>query len=292
MPTHTSSDAVTSGTPAAMPPPLLQTQASLEAAKDDSKEARKKRKRRNEKVRGAWIAFVGRIVAQFVGSAASIVLGLALIHSHQAPAAAPLQATVAVRPAMAPPGRVVSLTAKRDSVRPSLVVLPMESFSAEAGQEPLAKQLTVVITASLAERNSLAVISRTSAMTLLQQGKTLPDIARELDVDYVIEGSVTRDRRRVRIVVHLIDGRSDEHVWASSYDRPVNDLLGIEGEVAKRIAADVDAALAHSASLQQSAAAGVAMEPASRAAGPSPLSGPSRPVSKPEPATRPTSSEG
>ncbi len=292
MPTHTSPGAEMSVTPGAMPPPLLQTEASHGAAKDDGKDARKKRKHRNAKVRGAWIAFVGRIVAQFVGSAASIVLGLALINSHQAPAAASRQATVAVRPAMTQPGRVVSLTAKRNGVRPSLVVLPMENFSAEAGQEPLARQLTVVITASLAEKSSLAVISRTSAMSLLQQGKTLPEIARELDVDYVLEGSVTRDSRRVRIVAHLIDGRSDEHVWASSYDRPLNDLLGVEGEVAKRIAADVGAVLADSASLRQEPAAGVAVEPASRPAGPSPVSGPSRPASKPGAATRPTSSEG
>jgi TolB-like protein len=221
-------------------------------------DAKRKKRRRRERVRGAWIAFVGRIVAQFVGSAASIVLGLALIQSYQAPGAAGRQAAASPDAAIARPGRIAT-PANAEGAKPSLVVLPMEDFSADMGQEPLARQLTEVITASLAEKSSLAVISRTSATNLLREGRTLPEIARDLDVDYVLEGSVVRDKGRVRIVAQLIDGRSDEHLWASSYDRPLGDLLSVEGEVARRIAEDVDSVLGRSTTRQQKTVATLTM---------------------------------
>jgi len=235
-------------------PQTKESHGAEQDAKKNEQDARKKRKRRRERIRGAWIAFVGRIVAQFVGSAASIVLGLALIQSYQAPGAAARQSAATALPASAQSGRT-AIPAKREGAKPSLVVLPIENFSAIAGQDPLARQLTEAITASLAEKSSLAVISRTSATSLLREGKTLPEIARDLGVDYVLEGSVARDNGCVRIVAQLIDGRSDEHLWASSYDRPLGDLLAVEGEVAKRIAAEVDAVLAGSASRQQGAVA-------------------------------------
>jgi TolB-like protein len=74
--------------------------------------------------------------------------------------------------------------------------------------------------------------------------KSLPEIARELDVDVILEGSVVRDRDVVRVTAQLIDAGTDRHLWARSYDRPIRNLLPVQAEMAKSIARDVLATLA------------------------------------------------
>ncbi len=84
--------------------------------------------------------------------------------------------------------------------------------------------------------DTLRVISRTSVMTYKSSGKKLPEIARELGVDAIVEGSVWREDNRVRIAVQLIDARTDRHLWAQNYDRDLTSVLALQGEVAQAIA--------------------------------------------------------
>ena len=72
---------------------------------------------------------------------------------------------------------------------------------------------------------------------------TIPDVGRELGVDFVIEGSAVRDGDRVRVTAQLIDARTDEHVWARSYDRSNRDALSVQSEIASLIAREIDALL-------------------------------------------------
>ena len=118
-----------------------------------------------DKVRAAWISFVGRILAQFVGAAATIALGLLL-------------------------GQI----------------------------------------------DGLRVISRTSTTRYKGERKTLPEIASELGVDMMVEGSVAQAEGRVRITARLINGKTDERVWGQTCDRPARDILALQGEVAAAIA--------------------------------------------------------
>jgi tetratricopeptide (TPR) repeat protein len=89
----------------------------------------------------------------------------------------------------------------------------------------------------------LRVISRTSSMAYREHSKTIPQVAGELGVDFIVEGSVTKAGDRVRVTAQLVDGRSDEHVWARSYDRTLRDVLALQGEVAAAIAKEVKGAL-------------------------------------------------
>ena len=82
------------------------------------------------------------------------------------------------------------------------------------------------------------MISRTSVVQLAREGKTIPEIAAELRVDGVIEGSAMREGDQVRITVQLIDARSDDHVWAESYDREFSSALALTREVSRRRRSD------------------------------------------------------
>ena len=96
--------------------------------------------------------------------------------------------------------------------------------------------MTEELIADLGQVSALRVISRTSTMTYKGTTKTLPQIARELGVDTVVEGSVLRQGNQVRITAQLIDARTDHHIWARSYVRDLNDVLTLQGEVARTIA--------------------------------------------------------
>src|SRR5437016_13527390 len=87
-----------------------------------------------------------------------------------------------------------------------------------------------------AQMGSLKVTSRTSSMRYKQSKKSLPEIARELNVDGIIEGSVQRSGDRVRITAQLIDGSTDRHLWSSSYDRDVRDVLALQSDLSQGIA--------------------------------------------------------
>ncbi len=181
-----------------------QPSASVPDADEAAAAAEKKKKKKKAKVRSAWISFAGRIVAQIVGAAATIVLGIYLVTNHRASSdgeAAPRAAR----------------TARAASAEPSLAVLPFDNYSGDASQDYFVNGMTEAIIADLARVRGLRVISRTSSMHYQGQKKALPEIASELGVDLLVEGSVAREGNRVRITAQLIDGASDEHIWARSY---------------------------------------------------------------------------
>jgi TolB-like protein/Flp pilus assembly protein TadD len=120
----------------------------------------------------------------------------------------------------------------------ALAVLPLEDLSGEPGHEYFADGMTEALITCLAKIKALRVISRTSAMHYKGVRKSLPQIARELDVDAVIEGSVLRSGERVRITAQLIHS-SDQHLWAESYERDFRDILSLQSEIARQVANEV-----------------------------------------------------
>jgi len=121
----------------------------------------------------------------------------------------------------------------------SLVVLPFENLSGDAAQDYLADGMTDELITDLAGFDSLRVISRTSAMAFRDAHKPLKTIARELNVDAVVEGSISRSGNRVRVRVQLIDARTDQHRWAQSYERDITDVVELESDLARQLAEQV-----------------------------------------------------
>jgi eukaryotic-like serine/threonine-protein kinase len=121
----------------------------------------------------------------------------------------------------------------------SIAVLPLENLSGDPEQAYFADGMTDVLTTDLSKIGALRVISRTSAMHYKGSNKTLPEIARELNVDAVVEGSVMRSGNRVRITAQLIHAQSDQHLWAETYERDLGNVLRLQGEVAQTIAQQV-----------------------------------------------------
>lgn len=121
----------------------------------------------------------------------------------------------------------------------SIAVLPLQNLSNDPDQEYFSDGITDELTTNLAKIGELRVISRTSAMTYKKTNKTLPEIAHELDVDVIVEGSVQRSGNRVRVTAQLINARADRHLWAESYERNINDILALQDELARDIAAEV-----------------------------------------------------
>ncbi len=121
----------------------------------------------------------------------------------------------------------------------SLAVLPLEDHSANREHEYFADGMTEALITSLAKIKALRVISRTSAMRYRGARKSLPQIARELNVDSVIEGSVLRSGNRIRIAAQLIHASTDEHLWAESYERDFQDILALQSEIARHVAEQV-----------------------------------------------------
>jgi TolB-like protein/DNA-binding winged helix-turn-helix (wHTH) protein/Flp pilus assembly protein TadD len=118
----------------------------------------------------------------------------------------------------------------------SLAVLPLESLSNEPTQDYFADGMTDELISDLGQISALRVISRTSAMTYKHARKPLPQIARELNVDAVVEGTVLRSGDQVRITAQLIDATSDKHLWSQSYEGPLKDTLALQNQVARAIA--------------------------------------------------------
>jgi TolB-like protein/DNA-binding winged helix-turn-helix (wHTH) protein/Flp pilus assembly protein TadD len=126
----------------------------------------------------------------------------------------------------------------------SLAVLPLRNLSPDPGQDYFADGITEELITNLAQSLPLRVISRTSVMRYRQTSEPIAQIARELDVDAVVEGAVARSGRRVTVTVQLIDATSDRHLWAKEFDRNIEDILGIEAELSQEIAGQVSGALA------------------------------------------------
>jgi TolB-like protein/DNA-binding winged helix-turn-helix (wHTH) protein len=118
----------------------------------------------------------------------------------------------------------------------SLAVLPLTNLSGDPSQDYFADGMTDELTTDLAKLSSLRVISETSAMHYRGTHQNLRQIAQELDVDAVVEGSVVRSGDQVRITAQLIDAKNDRHLWAESYARQAGDALGLQHDVAKAIA--------------------------------------------------------
>ena len=125
----------------------------------------------------------------------------------------------------------------------SIAVLPLANLSGDPEQEYFADGMTEALITRLAQIGSLDIISRTSVMLYKNSQKPLPQIARELGVDGVVEGSVTRGEDEVRITVQLIHGATDRHLWAQDYQRPLRDILLLQGEVARAVAEEINLAL-------------------------------------------------
>jgi serine/threonine-protein kinase len=125
----------------------------------------------------------------------------------------------------------------------SLAVLPLENLSGDPNQEYFSDGMTDALVANLGKIGALRVISRQSVMRYKGSYKPLPEIARELNVDAVVEGSVLRVAERVRITAQLIEGATDRHLWVESYERDLHDILDLQSEVAQAIAREIKVAV-------------------------------------------------
>jgi TolB-like protein/DNA-binding winged helix-turn-helix (wHTH) protein/Flp pilus assembly protein TadD len=128
----------------------------------------------------------------------------------------------------------------------SVAVLPLENLSGDPEQDYFADGMTDELITDLAKISSLRVISRTSAMQYKHTHKPLSQIARELNVDAVVEGSVTRSSSRVRITAQLIDAKDDRHLWAENYERDLDDAVTLQSQIAAAVANEIHAKLTRS----------------------------------------------
>lgn len=127
----------------------------------------------------------------------------------------------------------------------SLAVLPLESLSADSSQAYFADGMTDQLITTLGQINELRVISRSSTMQYKGTNKPLQQIARELRVDAIVEGTVLRSGDQVRITTQLIDPYGERHLWSQSYQRNLRDILGLQSEVASAVAIQIRKKLIH-----------------------------------------------
>ncbi len=125
----------------------------------------------------------------------------------------------------------------------AIAVLPLENLSGDPAQDFFADGMTEALIGELAKLGALEVISRTSVMQYKGAHRPLREIAGELGVDGIIEGSVLRDGEQVRITAQLIDARSDHHLWSESYQRELRTVLAIQSEVARAVARQIELSL-------------------------------------------------
>jgi eukaryotic-like serine/threonine-protein kinase len=125
----------------------------------------------------------------------------------------------------------------------SLAVLPLTNLSGDPQQQYFADGMTDELTTEMSRIHALRVVSRTSAMQYKDAHKTVSQIARELNVDAIIEGSVMRSGDRVRITAQLIHGADDAHLWAESYDHDLRDVITMQRQVARDVARQIEVAL-------------------------------------------------
>jgi TolB-like protein len=191
--------------------------------------------RRRKKVRSAWISFVSRILAQLIGAAATVALGVVALQRYQS-------LNVPTGETARPPAAAVSPlpAAERAPGLPYLAVLPFENYSGDPRHDHFANALTEGVVSGLSRLQSLRVVSRTSSMHYQGAKKPLPQIGRELGVDLIVEGSFVRDGERVHVTVQLIDARRDEHLWTETYRRTVLGITALQDEVTSTIVKDVE----------------------------------------------------
>jgi TolB-like protein/Tfp pilus assembly protein PilF len=130
--------------------------------------------------------------------------------------------------------------ADRGADRASVAVLPFDNLTGDPDQEYFSDGMTEEIITHLARLEGLKVISRTSVMRYKDADRTLRQIGDELGVRTVLEGSVRREGRRVRVTAQLVDARTDDHLWAESYDRELESVFEIQADVARAIAGELE----------------------------------------------------
>lgn len=127
--------------------------------------------------------------------------------------------------------------------RERLAVLPFVNISPDPNDEYFADGLTEELISKLSEIKGLKVIARTSVMNYKKKEKSVLQIGKELGAGSVIEGSVRKAGNRIRVTVQLIDSRTEEHLWASNYDKELDDIFGIQTDVATRVADSISAGI-------------------------------------------------
>lgn len=142
----------------------------------------------------------------------------------------------------APWRRLFGVGAKASNVS-ALAVLPLKNLTGDSSQDYFADGMTDALITDLAQIGALRVISHTSVEQYKDAHKPLPQIARELHVDAVIEGSVSRSGNRVRVYAQLIQGATDQNVWAKSYEGNLNDVLTLQNDISRNIADEVQVQL-------------------------------------------------
>jgi TolB-like protein/DNA-binding winged helix-turn-helix (wHTH) protein/Tfp pilus assembly protein PilF len=142
----------------------------------------------------------------------------------------------------------------------SIAVLPFENLSGDPGQDYFADGINDALVTNLAQIHSLRVISRTSALQYRGSRKSLPDIAKELNVDAVVEGTFSRSNDTVRITAQLIQAATDRHIWAETYERKIEDILPMQSAIALEIARHVSAAVSAEEQLRLSRSPRIAPE--------------------------------
>ena len=149
------------------------------------------------------------------------------------------------------------------AIRPkvdSLAVLPLKNLSGDPSQDYLADGMTEALIGRLSSIRQLRVISRTSVMRFKESQLSLPDIAKALHVDAIVEGSVIRQGSRLRVHAQLIRAATDEHFWSEQYDRELSDALALESDVAQAIAKKVEVTITGEEHLRLSASRPVSPE--------------------------------
>ncbi len=146
-------------------------------------------------------------------------------------------------PVGATPTAAVPVSAAAATPISSLAVLPLQDFSEEQGQEYFAAGMHEALVYELSQIEALRVVSRTTVARYAGTAMSMPDIAEELSVQGIVEGSVLRAGDRVRITVQLIHGATDTHLWSGSYERELQDVIALQSEVAQAIAREIRAEL-------------------------------------------------
>jgi serine/threonine-protein kinase len=167
-------------------------------------------------------------------------------------------AYVVARNGIARRSTAAPLGANAPAVIRSIAVLPLDNYSGDSTQEYFAEGMTDELTAALATISQLRVTSRGSAMQFRGKSRpATPEIAKALDVDAVVEGSVARSGDKVRITAQLIDARADRHLWAKSFERNSKDVLALQADLASAIAREINVRLTESEQSRLAAAPSV-----------------------------------
>ena len=134
-------------------------------------------------------------------------------------------------------------TGRTSHIEKSIAVLPFENLSGDPENQYFADGVMEDILNQLFRKSKLRVISRTTAERFRESTLTVPEIAKKLRVNFLLEGSVQKCGSKTRVLVQLIDARHDQHLWSEKYDRELNDLFLIQTEIAKQVADEIEKVL-------------------------------------------------